>query len=53
MANQLKMAAVYTVYTLLEQGWSQRRIARELGIDLCDGVGDQWEWTWGCDRYFP
>jgi transposase len=33
MANRLKMALVTTVYTLLDQGWSQRRIARELGID--------------------
>jgi len=33
MANHLKMAAVQTVYTLLERGWSQRRIARTLGID--------------------
>ncbi len=33
MANQLKMAAVHTIYTLLERGWSRRRIARELGID--------------------
>ncbi len=33
MANQLKMAAAHTIYTLLERGWSRRRIARELGID--------------------
>ncbi len=33
MANRLKMALVTTVYTLLDQGWSRRRIARELGID--------------------
>lgn len=18
----------------------------------CDGTGDQWNWWWGCDRYF-
>jgi len=32
MANQLKMAMVQAIIALLEQGWSQRRIARELGI---------------------
>jgi len=33
MANQLKVGLVQTIYTLLEQGWSRRRIARTLGID--------------------
>ena len=33
MANQLKMAFVETLLRLHAQGWSQRRIARELGID--------------------
>ena len=33
MANRLKMAVVNAVLTLNELGWSQRRIARELGID--------------------
>jgi transposase len=33
MANQLKMAMVETVLRLHEQGWSLRRIGRELGID--------------------
>jgi len=33
MANQLKMAISDTIYTLRKRGWSQRRIARELGID--------------------
>lgn len=33
MANQLKMAVVNAILTLSERGWSQRRIARELGID--------------------
>ncbi len=33
MANQLKMAVVNAILTLRERGWSQRRIARELGID--------------------
>ncbi len=33
MANQLKMADVQTILTLHEQGWSARRIARELQMD--------------------
>jgi len=33
MANQLKMAMVHTICELLQRGWSQRRIARTLGID--------------------
>ena len=32
MANYLKMAKVSAILTLRERGWSQRRIARELGI---------------------
>ena len=32
MANQLKMAMKHAIITLLERGWSYRRIARELGI---------------------
>jgi transposase len=32
MANRLKMAMVQTIVRLLQQGWSYRRIARELGI---------------------
>ena len=39
MANQLKMAVVHTVYTLLERGWSRRRIAgvkRQLPVLLSD-----------------
>ena len=32
MANLLKMALVETIFTLHQRGWSQRRIARELGI---------------------
>jgi len=32
MANHLKVAKVLSIRTLHEQGWSQRRIARELGI---------------------
>ena len=32
MANQLKMAKLQSILTLYERGWSQRRIARELGI---------------------
>jgi len=33
MANQLKMAIVNAIWTLKQRGWSNRRIARELGID--------------------
>ena len=32
MANYLKMAKISAILILKEQGWSQRRIARELGI---------------------
>lgn len=32
MANQLKMAMVQAILTLARLGWSQRQIARELGI---------------------
>ena len=33
MANQLKMALIDTIQRLRRQGWSKRRIARELEID--------------------
>jgi transposase len=33
MANQLKMATVDAIVSLAQAGWSQRRIARELGVD--------------------
>jgi transposase len=33
MANRLKMATVQSILSLHTQGWSRRRIARELGID--------------------
>ncbi len=33
MSNRLKMANIHAVIGLLEQGWSYRRISRELGID--------------------
>ena len=33
MANHLKVAKVLSIRTLHAQGWSQRRIARELGIN--------------------
>lgn len=33
MANQLKMAKIQAILELHQQGWSQRRIARELLID--------------------
>jgi len=32
MANLLKVAVVHTILTLRQQGWSLRRIAREVGI---------------------
>jgi transposase len=32
MANQLKVAKVLSIQALHDQGWSQRRIARELGV---------------------
>ena len=32
MANVLKMAKVHSIQTLHARGWSQRRIARELGV---------------------
>jgi IS30 family transposase len=32
MANRLKVAKVLSIKTLHAQGWSQRRIARELGV---------------------
>ena len=32
MANQLKVTTVHSILTLRDRGWSQRRIARELGI---------------------
>lgn len=33
MANHLKVATVYSILTLRERGWSQRRIAAALGVD--------------------
>jgi transposase InsO family protein len=33
MANHLEVAKVLSIQTLYAQGWSQRRIARELGIN--------------------
>lgn len=32
MANRLKVANVLSIQSLHAQGWSQRRIARELGV---------------------
>ena len=32
MANVLKVAVVHAIIGLLDQGWSYRRIARELGV---------------------
>src|SRR5262245_4868426 len=34
MANHLTMALIDTILTLHQRRWSNRRIARELGIDL-------------------
>src|SRR5580692_5955416 len=33
MPNLLKVAMIDTILSLHQRGWSQRRIARELGID--------------------
>lgn len=33
MSNRLKMANIHAIIGLLEQEWSHRRIARELGVD--------------------
>jgi hypothetical protein len=33
MSNYLEMAMNYSILTLYEQGWSARKIARELGIN--------------------
>lgn len=38
MANRLKMATVQAIIALHRQGWSNRRIARELGVHR-DTVG--------------
>jgi len=42
MANHLKLAMLQALLALHQQGWSQRRIARELGIDR-GTVGDYLE----------
>jgi predicted transcriptional regulator len=33
MSNVLRVSLQTTIYSLADRGWSQRRIARELGID--------------------
>ena len=33
MANHLKVAMIHAILTLHQRGWSNRRIARELGVD--------------------
>jgi transposase len=33
MANQIKVVTIHSISTLYKRGWSQRRIARELGLD--------------------
>ena len=42
MAHQLKMGVIDSIFTLHRRGWSERRIARELGtfghsaiVELC------------------
>ena len=50
MANQLKMATVTSILTLYKRGWSQRKIARELGVSRTtvrghlarNGPGSNW-----------
>lgn len=37
MANRVKMAMIHSIQALHALHWSQRRIARELGIDAGDG----------------
>jgi transcriptional regulator len=32
MSNVLKVSLQTTIYSLAERGWSQRRIAKELGV---------------------
>lgn len=38
MANQLSMADIHSIQLLHSMHWSQRRIARELGIDRETGA---------------
>ncbi len=33
MANHLRVAMIHAIVTLHQRGWSNRRIARELGVD--------------------
>jgi len=33
MANQIKVATTHSITELYNRGWSQRRIARELGLN--------------------
>lgn len=33
MRNHIKVAVINSIITLLERGWPQRKIARELGIN--------------------
>ncbi len=39
MANHVKMAKVHTILTLRVQGWSFRRIGRELGMRVLALLG--------------
>ena len=38
MANRLKMAKVHAIQVLRSRGWSQRRIAQELGVHRDTGA---------------
>ena len=42
MSNVLKVSHQETVRSLHEKGWSQRRIARELGINRQDRVANRY-----------
>jgi len=45
MANQLTMAKIESILALREQGWSCRRIARELDHhQLCRGIQSLSQW---------
>jgi hypothetical protein len=42
MANLLKVSIQNSIYTLADQGWSQRRIARELAINRVTRHSSPW-----------
>jgi hypothetical protein len=49
MANRLKMAIIQSIQRLRALGWSQRRIARELGI-VPGAAAEAREGAWGAQR---